>query len=142
MMQPLRPSDRRAFGRRETSLHGMVRVAGRAPEPCIVRDFSDGGAKLEFHEAVRPAEKFRLVIEAKGFESECHVSRRMGHIVGVSFASPTAACDLGANLPPPPVDHDGPAPTPASAPQIVHPSPSRHLVLVVPAHEVRSKLFG
>lgn len=94
MTNALRPSERRAFGRRESSIHAMARMSGRAFEPCIVRDFSDGGARLEFRTAVAPPAKFRLVIEAKGFDAECEVRHHDGKSVGVRFIREDAGKSL------------------------------------------------
>ncbi len=137
MSQTLRPSDRRAFGRRESSLHGMARVAGRPPEPCMVRDFSDGGAKLEFNGAIEPPAKFRLVIEAKGFEAECEVRRRTGNVVGVSFAGSADGRELDEAPMPAAAATDTAAPV-----DVVRPNLARRAVTVVPGYEMRSKLFG
>lgn len=90
----LRPSDRRAFGRRDSSIHAMARMNGRGMEPCIVRDFSDGGARLEFNAPVEPPAKFRLIIEAKDFDAECEVRHHDGRLVGVRFIHETAGRSL------------------------------------------------
>lgn len=144
MSQTLRQSERRAFGRRETCLHGMARMAGRAPEPCIVRDFSDSGARIEFNGAVEPPTSFRLMIEAKGFDAECFVRRRMGNAVGVSFAGTANGRDLGDTIQVPagPASDTGTDAPPVATAEIVRPNLGRRVVVAVPGHEMRSKLFG
>lgn len=79
------PADRRAFGRRETFMHAIARVPGRPGEPCIVRDYSSGGALLEFPVDFEPTGPFRLSIEAKGVDAVCEVRRRDGRTFGIRF---------------------------------------------------------
>lgn len=86
MPRPLPPPpERRAFGRRETLIHAIVRIAGRPPEPCIVRNVSAHGALLELPSGLELPEQFRLVIEARGVDVQCQPRRRNGNQIGVEF---------------------------------------------------------
>ncbi|MBS0244195.1 MAG: PilZ domain-containing protein, partial [Proteobacteria bacterium] len=79
-------SDRRAFGRRQSFIHALARIPGRAAEGCIVKNFSDGGALIEFPvEFVQPPQKVRLCIDALGIDAECEVRRHEGKLLGVRF---------------------------------------------------------
>lgn len=79
------PSDRRAFGRRESRIHAFARIPGRSAEPCVVRNVSDSGALLAFASAFEPPARFRLTVEAKGIDVLCEVRRRDGSEYGVAF---------------------------------------------------------
>lgn len=79
------PADRRQFGRRQTLWHAWIKIAGRAREPCIVRNFSVTGALLEFAGAVPVVDRFRLIIDVHGFEADCYVRHRSRVAVGVYF---------------------------------------------------------
>lgn len=132
--------EQRAFGRRETLIHAMARIGGRAPEPCVVRNLSDGGARLEFNGAVELPAIFRLVIEAKGFDAECAVRRQDGNVVGVEFVGVGAGRTLS----------DPPAPKETAASSV---SPStggkppgskfpNGVFTAVSGKDVRRQLFG
>jgi len=79
------PSDRRAFGRRESRIHAFAKIPGRSAEPCVVRNVSDSGALLAFASAFEPPARFRLTVEAKGIDVLCEVRRRDGAEYGVAF---------------------------------------------------------
>ena len=81
---------RREFGRRQTSWHGWVKVRGRPVIPCVVKDFSDGGALVEFDVPEGFPRTFVLVIESQGFESNCETRHRTGNRMGVKFIAPDA----------------------------------------------------
>jgi hypothetical protein len=78
-------TDYRYFGRRHIVWHAVAMVAGRAPEPCVVRNISASGALLEFPNAVPVAKGFRLVIDYIRFESWCDVRHQTQNSVGVYF---------------------------------------------------------
>ena len=44
--------ERRAFGRRATHEHAIVRIPGRPALRCVIRNISDGGALLDFGDEV------------------------------------------------------------------------------------------
>ncbi|MGE0698996.1 MAG: PilZ domain-containing protein [Hyphomicrobiaceae bacterium] len=136
------PSERRAFGRRESFIHAFAKLPGRGSEPCIVRNFSDTGALIAFAEDFEVPARFRLVIEAKSIEVMCEVRRRLGDQVGVSFVD---AGDTGERL----LDEAVPGVLAPTLPEFP-PAPARPLssllsmtlVTVVPAADVRRLMRG
>lgn len=86
-----RQAERRQFGRRQSCIHAYALIAGRAPAYCIVRNFSEKGALLEFNEPLVPPFTLRLVIESKNVDVACEV-RHQGHYgVGVRFVEGSVA---------------------------------------------------
>lgn len=83
----MRGAERRQFGRRQTCVHATIAPRGRPPIACVMRDVSDQGALLEVPHPQWLPSRFRLIVEAFGFESECEVVRRTDVAVGVRFAS-------------------------------------------------------
>jgi hypothetical protein len=83
-IKPASP-DRRQFGRRETMLHAWIKVPGRPPLPCTVRDLSVGGALIECESAEVLPFSFELVIEATRFRTHCEVRHAKPGSVGVRF---------------------------------------------------------
>ncbi len=141
------PADRRAFGRRETFMHAIARVPGRPGEPCIVRDYSSGGALLEFPVDFEPTGPFRLSIEAKGIDAVCEVRRRDGRTFGIRFlehGQTGLAAAAGAHREPNEplasasardvAETAKPADEPIGRPQFPH---LQAPILVVPAADVR-----
>ena len=79
---------RRQFGRRQTNWHGWVKVRGRPVVPCLVKDFSQGGALLEFEIPPGFPDQFQITIESEKFQSWCKVRHiEPGHM-GVEFVEP------------------------------------------------------
>lgn len=70
--------ERRNFGRRQTALHAWIKIAGRPPIACVVRNVSVNGALLEFDVPEWMPFAFQLVIEATRFEVDCEL-RHKGH---------------------------------------------------------------
>ncbi|MEZ5816581.1 MAG: PilZ domain-containing protein [Hyphomicrobiaceae bacterium] len=128
--------EQRAFGRRESRIHAYVRVPGRSPEHCIVRNFSEGGALIEFDVPFEPPQRFRLSIEAKGVDVMCEVRRREGLSFGVEFVADNE--DVGAKLldVSPAVESD-PVPVPPR-----NMLGAGGIVVVVPARELRRSLLA
>lgn len=86
-------AERRQFGRRTTSLHAWIKVPGRPAMACIVRNLSVTGALLEFDVPHWMPYRFRLIIEATRFESNCE-TRHMGpHSLGVMFTADKGKSD-------------------------------------------------
>jgi hypothetical protein len=83
--------DRRQFGRRESAIYAVAMIPGRAPAHCIVRNFSERGALLEFHDHIVPPFRFRLVIESKGVDVHCEVRHQGQYGVGVTIVSGSTA---------------------------------------------------
>lgn len=131
--------EQRAFGRRESRIHAFVRVASRTPEPCVVRNFSEGGALLVFNAPFSPPDRFRLTVDAKGLDVMCEVRRRNGPEFGVQFVQEQT--DIVTRL------HDE---IPAEVPEPAEPEPgppppllgSGGLVTVVPGHEIRAHFIA
>jgi hypothetical protein len=83
----LRGAERRQFGRRNTICHAMACARGRPSSPCVVRDVSLGGAKVELEQSASLPNRFRLIVSAWQFEAECEVVHRTDESVGVRFLS-------------------------------------------------------
>jgi hypothetical protein len=86
MSKPFSGVERRAFGRRETQEHAVVRIAGRPPLRCVIRNISDGGALLDFGQDVWVPVQFRLIWEGTAREELCDIKHQNGPRIGVSFA--------------------------------------------------------
>jgi len=81
-------AERRQFGRRQTCVHATIALRGRPAVLCVMRDVSEHGALLEVAHPEWLPNRFRLIVEAFGIESDCEVVRRTATAVGVRFASP------------------------------------------------------
>lgn len=91
-MHPSRPgSDKRAFGRRPTFDHAIVRIPGRPPVRCTIKNISAGGALLDFGEEIWLPYNFPLSWEVGSREEACEVKHRNGQYVGVNFLRETEA---------------------------------------------------
>jgi len=55
--------------------------------PCVVRNLSETGARLEFNEGAAAPERFVLQIELDGFKVDCERVWQRGNICGVRFVS-------------------------------------------------------
>ena len=85
MTKPFVGVERRAFGRRETQEHAIVRISGRPAVRCVVLNISDGGALLDFGQTVWLPLQFRITLEGSKREEVCDLKRQNGSRVGVSF---------------------------------------------------------
>lgn len=81
-------AERRQFGRRRMTAHAWIVIKRRQPIACVVRNFSQRGALLEFPDRAPSAESFLLRIEDPPFEAQCDVRHRRGSAVGVYFVEP------------------------------------------------------
>ena len=90
-MADVKQVERRQFGRRESAIHAVAMVGGKPPAHCIVRNYSERGALLEFQEPFVPSFRFRLLIEAKGVDVLCEVRHQGQHGVGVLFVGGNAS---------------------------------------------------
>lgn len=77
--------ERRQFGRRRSCIHAFVLVPGRAPTPCLVRNYSASGAMLELAELVEPPFNFAIRIGLDGLEIRCEVRHQHGLRIGARF---------------------------------------------------------
>ena len=91
------PAERRAFGRRQTEEHAIVRVAGRPPMRCVIRNISGGGALLDFGEPVWLPFTFIVFWEGTKREETCEMKHQNGGRVGVSFVAKKAV-DAGREI--------------------------------------------
>ena len=73
--------ERRAFGRRHSNDHAIVRVQGRPPVRCTVKNISDTGALLDFGAEVWLPYNFRLAWEVGTRSEECEIKHRNGQFV-------------------------------------------------------------
>ena len=78
-------AERRQFGRRWCRVHGWICVDGGPRVACRVTNFSEGGALLEIDHAFAMPDRFRLIIDAVGFDVLSEIRHRRGGVVGVSF---------------------------------------------------------
>ncbi len=62
--------------------------------PCIVRDLSDSGAKIEFNLGWIVPSNFTLFVELDGFKIECEKVWHRGDLYGVQFTGPKIPTDL------------------------------------------------
>lgn len=99
--------DRRQFGRKTVTSHGWVKVPGRPAIPCVVRDVSVNGARIEVPEGTWLPYVFTLVVEAMGLQVGCEIRHRNGGSVGILFAHKPA------------VTEDEPAPASTTAADVV-----------------------
>lgn len=61
--------------------------SGFSGVPCVVRNLSDTGARVEFRDAAAIPEKFELHVEMDGFKVECRRVWVAGRHCGVQFCS-------------------------------------------------------
>lgn len=81
------PLERRQFGRRTTSMHGVALIPGRPETRCLLRDISRSGARLEFPGAIWVPFRFELVVESHGVRVWCEVRHQFRTVVGVMFVT-------------------------------------------------------
>ncbi len=77
--------ERRAFGRRNFLKHGWLRVSGRPPLACIVRNLSAGGALLELSVPSWLPMHFELRLEPEDQILFCEVRHHHNGWIGVKF---------------------------------------------------------
>lgn len=85
-------SDRRATPRKRILKAGVIRALPDFEATCVVRDLSDGGAKLKVKDARQVPDLFQLTIELDGLLAKCQVMWRNGeNELGVKFETPAVA---------------------------------------------------
>lgn len=84
-------AEKRQFGRRQTNLRAWIRVAGRPPLPCFVKNLSEGGALLECEGGVWVPFSFRLTSEDKQIDRVCEIRHQTGGNIGVQFVAAAEA---------------------------------------------------
>jgi hypothetical protein len=78
----VKASDRRALERTPTALRAKV-FPGAVD--CVIRDYNERGARLEFHEPIVMGEHVVVVIWSSGLAFEAVTRWRSGPEVGVQF---------------------------------------------------------
>jgi two-component system response regulator len=65
---------------------GMIMFSGRhATIPCVVRDMSNGGARLQVAQVTHVPDTFELLVELDGIEVCCRTAWRKSTEIGVEF---------------------------------------------------------
>jgi len=103
MLKAAPHSDRRQFGRRQSSIIAWVRVRGRPRIPCRNVNVSELGALIEF-ETIEALPKVFLLSVDGGEEVCCEARHSKGYRVGVEFVS--AEADENDKRAPRPVDRE------------------------------------
>ena len=81
-----RTTEKRGGTRSRMLKGGVIAFSGRhATIPCVVRDMSDGGARLQVAQGSSIPDTFELIVELDGLEVPCQVAWRKPHEIGVSF---------------------------------------------------------
>ncbi len=81
-----RSTEKRGGSRSRMLKGGFIAFSGRhATMPCVVRDISDGGARLQVAQGAAVPDTFELIVELDGLEAQCVVVWRKQHEVGVGF---------------------------------------------------------
>jgi len=77
--------ERRAYFRHKTFIKGRIYFNNRlASHDCIIRDASEGGARLEFSENVTLPDRFELHIPSKDQYYQAQVRWRKANQIGIS----------------------------------------------------------
>ncbi len=87
------PSERRAIPRKPTTLRGKAFPGGF---DCVVKDYNERGAKVQFDGAHSDQEQFILVVWSTGLAFEGQVRWRAGEEVGLRFLR---SCDFRGRTP-------------------------------------------
>ena len=87
------PQERRAIPRKPTTLRGKAFPGGL---DCVVRDYNERGARVQFDGAHPDQEQFILVVWSTGLAFEGQVRWRAGEEVGLRFLR---SCDFRGRTP-------------------------------------------
>lgn len=88
-----RSTEKRGGSRSRMLKGGLIAFSGRhATMPCVVRDISDGGARLQVAQGTAVPDTFELIIELDGLEVQCLVVWRKAQEVGVGFLEEPRQC--------------------------------------------------
>ncbi|MEZ5899165.1 MAG: PilZ domain-containing protein [Hyphomicrobiaceae bacterium] len=105
-LQQLSYLERRAFGRRPTNIQAKLRIGYRYLD-CIIKDLSEGGARLELDANLDLPARFWLAWDGQP-EIVCEVRHQRGTVAGVQFARPIV---IGTRLTVEPSADAAPPPT-------------------------------
>lgn len=84
-------NERRIVSRKRSFLKGTVYFNNRlASIDCVVRDFSDSGARLEFASVVTLPDSFELYIPTRDQTLNVHVRWRNDTEIGITFGAAPA----------------------------------------------------
>jgi len=93
-------NDRRTRTRQKSFLQGRVFYNNRRSSlDCLVRDFSDHGARLKISESIVMPEVVELYIPNKDEAYRAHVQWRTGEEVGVAFDGPDGSPSIVPSSP-------------------------------------------
>lgn len=88
-------AEKRSFGRRQTYLHGWVKIPGRPPLACTIRNMSDGGALLEFMRPEVLPFSFILTVDGSKQSYGCEVRHSYYERIGVGFVDIASVQNAG-----------------------------------------------
>lgn len=93
-------ADKRRAPRKRVLKGATIAFNDRASTmPCVVRDFSDTGARLRISKGQAVPGHFDLIIEMDGIDVPCSVAWRRGDEIGVLFdATPTRSTPRRAQV--------------------------------------------
>lgn len=77
--------ERRKFGRKECRVPATIKTARNETIPCVLLDFSEGGARLEFAAPVKLNGQFDLVISQLALAVPCQLRHAFGRTIGIEF---------------------------------------------------------
>ncbi len=95
MLDIVKKSDRREFGRRWSHVHAWICIEGRPRLPVMLLNFSEGGALIVVDNAVMLPYTFLLDVEAIDFRIGCQVRHRQTNSVGVRFIAADLVSEIG-----------------------------------------------
>ena len=92
-------SERRSNRRLKSFLRGFVEIdKRRGAMSCMVRDFSETGARIIFSDAIVIPDTVSLYIPQRDFTTRARVEWRRGDEIGLSFANASATAPDAAEL--------------------------------------------
>jgi hypothetical protein len=85
-------AERRSSGRQKSFLQGRIYFNNRRSSvDCLIRDYSETGAKLKFSESIAVPEAIELYIPNKEEIHRARVEWRSGNEMGISFVDEVRA---------------------------------------------------
>ncbi len=85
MAHPAQGSDRRKFGRKPCHVKALIKAAKIDAIPCLVLDYSEGGARLELASAVKLPSHFDLCFDELNLSIPCELRHMFGRTAGIQF---------------------------------------------------------
>jgi hypothetical protein len=93
-------AERRTSARQKSFLQGRIYFNNRRSSlDCLVRDYSEAGARLKFSESLAVPDAIELYIPNKEEVHRARVEWRSGNEVGISFAEGAHAPSIAAGAP-------------------------------------------